>query len=62
LEVKNFSGAVGGVTVTVKLQLAPPHEPMAKQLTVVVPTGKVLPEGGLQAGVGVHPPLTIGEG
>ena len=60
------SGGGGCVTVTVKLQVADaPHGSFSKQVTVVVPTGKVLPEGGLQAGEGggeTHPPLTVGGG
>ena len=51
------------VSVTVKLQ-APVLEDrsVAVQLTVVVPTGNELPEGGLQVGVGAAPQfsLTVG--
>jgi hypothetical protein len=39
------------LTVTVKLQLVPPLE----QTTVVVPTGKGVPDGGLQTTGGVRP-------
>ena len=50
----------GGLTVTVKLQLvttAPQSN--ALQVTVVVPSGKKLPLGGLQESVaGPQPPLT----
>jgi hypothetical protein len=48
------------LTVTVKLQLVElPQESLTKQVTVVVPMGKVLPLGGLQLGVGEgsQPPL-----
>lgn len=52
------------VTVTVKLQ-APVLDDVsvAVQLTVVVPTGNELPEGGLQVGVGVGAQfsLTVGK-
>ena len=50
---------VGGLTVTVKLQLAVwPQASLAVQVTVVVPIAKVLPLGGLQLIVtGGHPPL-----
>jgi hypothetical protein len=41
-------------TVTVKLQFAVlPDGSVAVQLTVVGPSGKLLPEGGLQLGVTV---------
>ena len=55
---KKYSGA-GGSTVTVKLQVAVwPQASLAVQVTVVVPTGKVLPLGGLQVTVtGGQPPL-----
>ena len=47
----------GRVTMTVKLQvLVWPHESIAVQVTVFVPIGKVLPEGGLQLTVGVEQP------
>ena len=51
------------VTVTVKLQLPVlVAASVAEQLTVVVPTGNILPDGGLQAGVGVGEQfsLTVG--
>src|SRR5438046_5249927 len=39
----------GGLTVMLKLHVALPlQESVATQFTTVVPTGKVLPEGGLQ--------------
>ena len=49
---------VTGVTVTVKEQVAPwPQLSLAVQVTVDVPTGKVLPEGGLQTTESaLHPP------
>ena len=38
-----------------------PQASLAVQVTVVVPTGKVLPEGGLQTTVtGGQPPLVVG--
>jgi hypothetical protein len=54
---KGFSSST---TVTLKEQVAVPQEFVAVQVTVVVPTGKGLPEGGLQltAGVGVPVALT----
>jgi galactitol-specific phosphotransferase system IIC component len=47
--------------VTVKLQLVElPHVSLAVAFTVVVPTGKVLPLGGLATMVGgVQPPLAV---
>ena len=48
-----------GLTVTVKLQLVIwPQLLLAVQVTVVVPTGKVLPLGGVQNsdGGGLQPP------
>src|SRR5436309_13837517 len=48
------------VRVTVKLQLVlVPQESLAVQVTVVVPTGNVLPLGGLQLtdGGGLHPQI-----
>ena len=40
---------VGRLTVTVKEQLAiPPQELVTVQVTTVVPSGKRLPEGGMQ--------------
>jgi hypothetical protein len=49
--------------VTVKLQVPVLVDAsVAEQLTVVVPTGKELPDGGLHAGVGAAPQfsLTVG--
>jgi hypothetical protein len=60
-----YSGAgcaTGGFTVTLNEQLAPPPQPsLAKHDTLVVPTGKVLPLGGLHTtvGEGLHPPLAV---
>ena len=51
-------GGVLSVTVTVNMQLAPPG---SEQVTVVVPTGKQLPEAGLQVTV-PQPPLVTGAG
>lgn len=47
------------VTVTVKLQLAEPSELVAVQVTVVIPTGKAKPEGGVQVTVGVGHPVEV---
>jgi hypothetical protein len=49
----------GGLTVTVKSQLAvSPHESVARQDTVVVPIGKVEPLGGSQVMLApLQPPL-----
>src|SRR5215471_17552424 len=54
---KKYSG-IGGSTVTVKLHCALwPQASLATQVTVVIPTGKVLPLGGLQLTDGMlHPP------
>ena len=49
-----------GLTVTVKLQLVElPQPSVAVQVTVLVPTGKVLPLGGLHTtfGGGRQPPV-----
>jgi hypothetical protein len=47
-----MAGEVGSKTVTLKLQLALfPFASVAVQLTVVVPLGKELPDGGLQTTV-----------
>ena len=51
-----------GLTVTRKLQLVVAPQPsVAVQVTVVVPAGKLLPLGGLQAtfGGGRQPPLAV---
>jgi hypothetical protein len=57
-QVRTIGGQVGGLTVTVKLQLVEwPQESVAVQVTVVVPNGKVLPLGGLQNRLsGAQPP------
>ncbi len=50
---------VGGLTVTVKLQLVTTTPQLkALHVTVVVPMGKKLPLGGLQETVAPQPPLT----
>jgi hypothetical protein len=52
VKVSTFAGQVimQVPTVTVKVQLAVlPDSSVAMQVTVVVPTGKVEPEGGVQA-------------
>ena len=52
----------GRVTVIVKLQLVlVPQPSLAVQVTGVVPTGKVLPLGGLQikVGGGLQPPVVV---
>lgn len=51
-------GGVLSVTVTVNEQLGPPG---SEQVTVVAPTGKQLPEAGLQVTV-PHVPLVVGSG
>ena len=51
-----------GLTVTVKLQLVTwPQLLVAVQVTVVTPTGKVLPLGGVQnsEGGGLQPPEAV---
>ena len=53
---------MGGLTVTVKLQLVVlPQVSLAVLVTVVVPMGKVLPLGGkaLTKGGGLQPPLAV---
>ncbi len=60
LEQVSTMGTLLWRTVTVKLQLVNvPHESVAVQLTVVVPSRKLLPLGGLQTreGGGLQPPL-----
>ena len=54
----------GGFTVMLNTHVAVcPQASLAVQVTVVVPTGKVLPEGGLQTTVtGGQPPLVAGGG
>jgi hypothetical protein len=46
---------LGFTTVTVKLQLLVSLESVAVLLTVVVPTGKELPDGGEEEIIGVPP-------
>jgi len=56
--------AVTGLTVTLKLQGAVwggSEKSVAMQLTVVVPTGKVLPEAGLQVTC-TQLPVAVGAG
>ena len=53
-------GCVAGVSVTVKLHEADPTEFVAVQFTVVVPMGKVEPDGGVQ--VTVAPLVAVGVG
>ena len=55
-------GACVSLTVTVKLHVASGVMPfVAVQLTVVVPFGNVLPEGGVQVTVGVgQPAVAVG--
>jgi hypothetical protein len=50
--------------VIVKVQLLVlPRESVVVHVTVLVPTGKVLPDGGLQVVVnGPHVPVTLGGG
>ena len=48
-------------TVTLKEQVAVPHELVAEQLTVVVPVGKVEPGAGVQVTIGTGNPETVGE-
>ena len=59
-QVSTIGGHTGGLTVTVKLQLVTTTpQSKALQVTVVVPSGKKLPLGGLQETVaGPQPPLT----
>ena len=56
-----LKGAGGGLTVTVKLQvLVWPHKSLAVTLMVFVPTGKLLPLGGLAVTVAwLQPPLAL---
>jgi hypothetical protein len=61
-QVSTIGGSCCGFTVTAKLQLVQvPHVSHAEQVTVVVPTGNVLPLGGLHVrlGGGLHPPLAV---
>jgi hypothetical protein len=53
-----MTGALSGTTVTLKEQSAPPP---AEQLTTVVPTWNVEPDGGLQV-TGPQVPLVVGLG
>jgi hypothetical protein len=54
-------GACASLTVTVKEQVASGVMPfVAVQLTVVVPVGNVLPEGGVQVTVGLGQPVAVG--
>jgi hypothetical protein len=54
-------GGVGGVTDTMKLpEAVPPHVSVAVTLTVVTPTGKVLPLGGVAVTTGtLQPPPAV---
>jgi hypothetical protein len=55
-------GSVSAMTVTVNAQFALwPQESVAMQVTTLVPTGKTLPEGGLQTsfGAGSQSSLTV---
>ncbi len=53
-------GSVSPITVTVNVQLtAKPAASFAVQVTDVVPTGKLLPEGGVQVTVTVPPQLLV---
>src|ERR1019366_8936934 len=59
-QFSTIGGYTGGLTVTVKLQLVNVPQPsLAVVSTVVVPTGKVLPLGGLALmnGGGLQPPV-----
>ena len=59
-QFKRIGGYTGGLTCTVKLQLVEvPQLSLAVTKTVVVPTGNVLPLGGLAttAGGGLQPPV-----
>src|SRR5436189_232650 len=59
-QARTSGGQLGLVTVTVKLQLVTTTpESKALQVTVVVPIGKKVPLGGLQATLaGPQPPVT----
>ena len=59
--VRTIAGFVGGFTVTRNVQFVNRLQAsLAVQVTVVVPTGKVLPLGGLQATlVGLQPPEAV---
>ena len=61
-QLSTSGGQTGGLTVTVKLQLVTwPQLLLAVQVTVVVPSGKVLPLGGVQnsEGGGLQPPEAV---
>jgi len=59
-QVSTIGGGLVWLTVTVNEQLVEPQESVALQVTVVVPTGKVLPLGGVQLRVGgLQPLLTV---
>jgi len=47
-------------TITGKEQVAKPDLLVAKQVTMFVPTGKTLPEGGVQVTAGLGVPVRIG--
>src|SRR2546423_4544115 len=52
------TGGCVSLTCTAKLHVAPLPTPfVAEQLTVVVPTGKMLPEGGVHVTVGAGRPV-----
>jgi len=53
------TGGVLSVTVTLNVQLGPA---VVVQVTVVMPTGKNDPEGGLQVTVPQPPPVVVGAG
>jgi len=54
-----ITGAWLSITVTVNEQLALPLLFVAVQLTVVVPTANVLPDGGVQVTVGAGVPVAV---
>ena len=61
-QVNTSPGQFEDRTVTVKLQLVTcPQELLAVQVTVLVPSGKLLPLGGVQKreGGGLQPPLAL---
>jgi hypothetical protein len=61
-QLSTNGGQTYGLTVTVKLQLVVvPQESLALHVTVVMPSGKLLPLGGMQLsdGGGLHPPEAL---
>src|SRR5438309_9020014 len=61
LEGQAIVGSWVSTTVTVNMHISGPAPPFDLRVTVVVPTGKNIPEAGEQVTVPQAPPLVVGE-